>query len=255
MPSTYTHYRFGTRVLAEVSPELRDLLQRNRMLFDLGLQGPDFFFYYKLGKKTPIRRLAKVYHRETGKAVFTRMCEEVKNPTEEEISYLYGLLGHYCLDSVCHPLVLQVTGEDGLAHNAMESEFERYLLAKDGIKHPHRNLRGAYLRCGRKKSRVIARFYPEAEAKQIREGLLTMAVVLDLLTVHGGARLVLKAMGGANPGLLMMKQPDEAWRDWNEPLEACWEEAAGLYPMLSEALHRHLTAGEPLEAGFDKIFG
>ena len=255
MPSTYTHYRFGTRVLAELSPEIRNLLQRNRMLFDLGLQGPDFFFYYKLGKKTPVRRLAKVYHRQTGRAVFTRICEELKNPTEKELAYLYGLLGHYCLDSVCHPLVFQVTGEDGLAHNAMESEFERYLLAKDGIARPHRHLRGAYLRCGRKKAHVIARCYPEAEAKQIREGLLTMAVVLDLLTVYGGAKLVLKAMGGANPGLLMKKEPDEAWKTWNEPLEICWEEAVDLYPTLAQQLENHLTSGEPLGAGYDKIFG
>lgn len=255
MPSTYTHYRFGVRVLPELKPDTRELLLRHRSLFDLGLQGPDFFFYYKLGKKTPVRQLAGFYHHQPGKTVFSKICREMKNPKEEELAYLYGLLGHYCLDSVTHPLVYRVTGDEGLNHNAMESEFERYLLEKDGFRNPHRHLRGAYLRCGGEKARVIARCYPEAEPKQIREALRTMAVVLDLLTIHSGAKLVLAAMGGANPGLLMKKQPDPAWEKWNGPMENRWEEAVGQFPEFVRQLQKHLTCGQPFSGEFDKTFG
>ena len=255
MPSTYAHYRFGNRVLPELTPEVRAIFQQHRRIFDLGLQGPDFFFYYKLGKKTPIRQLARTYHYRPGREVFSKICRELKYPPEKELAYLYGLLGHFCLDSNCHPLVHQLTGEDGLAHNAMESEFERYLLEKDGFRNPHRHLRGAYLRCGKEDAGVIARFYPEAEPSQIREALGTMSAVLNLLTIHSGAKLVLAAMGGDNPGLLMKQQKDPTWEKWNGPMESRWEEAVSRYPDLAGQLRNHLAAGEPLGEGFDKIFG
>lgn len=255
MPSVYTHHRFGAQALPKLPAELRGLLLRNRTLYDLGLQGPDFFFYFKLGKNTPIRQLASDYHRRSGNAVFSKICRELPNPAEGELAYLYGLLGHFCLDAHCHPLVHQITGNDGLTHNALESEFERYLLEKDGFRNPHRHLRGAYLRCGRDNARVISRFYPEAEPEQIRTALRTMGVVLDLLTIHGGAKHVLAAMGGANPGLLMKKQPDPAWENWNPSLEARLDEALAQYPVLAQQLCCHITSGEALGEGFDKIFG
>ena len=147
MPSSYAHYRFGDQALPVLPADIRRPLQRYRTLYDLGLQGPDFFFYYKLGKDTAVRRLAGTYHRRTGKDVFGTICRNPEPFSDGELAYLYGLLGHYCLDSLCHPLVHEIVGDDSLAHNALESEFERFLMERSGVRKPHGYNRGIHLKC------------------------------------------------------------------------------------------------------------
>lgn len=255
MPSAYAHHQFGAQILPVLPGEVRDLLQRQRMLFDLGLQGPDFFFYYRLGKQTPVRALAHEYHYRPGREVFSKICRKLEQPSEPELAYLYGLLGHYCLDARCHPIVHRITGEDGLAHNALESEFERFLMERDGVKNPWKHNRGKYLRCRGMCPGVIARFFPEAEEKQIRESLHTMEAVLGLLTIHGGAKKVLRFMGGVNPGLLMHRGPDSAFEAYNTRMLEGYNMALAAYPELLRQLRSHITHGQPLGGDFDPIFG
>lgn len=255
MPSSYAHYQFGAQALPTLPADIRFPSQRYRTLFDLGLQGPDFFFYYKLGKDTPVRKLARKYHYQTGNQVFSKICRDLEHPSDGELAYLYGLLGHYCLDSHCHPMIHEATGEDALAHNAMESEFDRFLMERGGIPKPHRYNRGIHLKCGRGCGPVIARFYPEAEPEQILESLNTMAAVLGLLTLHPAAKKVLKLMGGAHPGLLMHRSADPAYAALNGPLLERFNRALARYPEYLQQLHSHLAFGEPFGGEFDAIFG
>lgn len=255
MPSAYAHYQFGKQMIPMLPADIRFPVQRHRKLFDLGLQGPDFFFYYKLGKNTPVKELARKYHHRTGAAVFLKICRDLGHPSEEEQAYLYGLLAHYCLDACCHPIVNRITGADSLTHNAMESEFDRFLLERNGVKKPHGHHRGASVRCSGADAGVIARFYPEAKPGQIRLSLNTMGVVLGLLTIHGGAKVVLDWMGNPNPGLLMHKVPDPAYAGYNQELMDGYSKAADLYPQLLQQLCSHMALGEALGEDFDPIFG
>lgn len=255
MPSCFAHYRFGEQLLPNLPADIRNSVQRHRHLYDLGLQGPDFFFYYKLGKKTPVMRLAWEYHHRTGKAVFSRICSCLGHPSDEEVAYLYGLLAHYCLDAWCHPIVSRVTGADPMAHNAMESEFERFLMERSGIKRPYAHNRGSMIRCSADDAAVIARFYPEARPDQIRQAMNTMGVVLGLLTVHAGAKKVLAWMGPPNPGLLMHKIPDPVYAGCNQELLAEFDCAMEAYPELVQQLHSHIAFGGTLGEEFDPIFG
>ena len=45
MPSSYAHYRFGKQILAQMPADVKRSIQRFRRMFDMGLQGPDIFFY------------------------------------------------------------------------------------------------------------------------------------------------------------------------------------------------------------------
>ena len=254
MPSCYAHFRFGDRALPGLGSTFCGPIQRHRKLYDLGQQGPDFFFYYRLGRDTPVRSLARQYHSASGEEVFGRICRELDRPTEEELAYLYGLAGHYCLDALCHPLINQRTQGD-LVHNAMESEFDRFLLQTDGVARPWRYHRGKPLQCSRAQSRVIARFYSEAEEAQIRQSLNTMEAVLGLLTIHGGAKLVLRCMGGANPGLLMDKEPDGRFASSNRELLELFLEAQARYRDYLQQLHSHIYDRKPLGKEFRAIFG
>lgn len=255
MPSSYAHYQFGAQALPVLPADIRAPLQRYRNLYDLGLQGPDFFFFYKLGKDAPVTRLAQKYHYQTGKAVFSKICRDLGHPADAELAYLYGLVGHYCLDSACHPMIHEASGEEDLAHNAIESEFDRFLMDRGGVQKPHSYNRGIHLKCGKGCETVIARFYPEAKPEQIAESLNTMAVVLKLLTLHSAAEKVLQAMGGAHPGLLMHRAPDPACAAHNDRLLEGFHRALAQYPECLQQLHSHLAFGEPFGEEFDRIFG
>ena len=45
MPSLYAHNRFGRQLLPGLPADVRRPIQRCHSLYDMGLQGPDFFFY------------------------------------------------------------------------------------------------------------------------------------------------------------------------------------------------------------------
>ena len=103
MPANYAHYRFGKQLLSGMCPNDRRSIQRFRRLYDMGLHGPDIFFYYNPLIKTATGQLGGVFHAQSGQEFFARVCAQAGS--EAGRVYLLGLLGHYCLDSLCHPYV------------------------------------------------------------------------------------------------------------------------------------------------------
>lgn len=47
MPAFYAHARFGNDVLAKLRGEIKEVCVKNYSEFSLGLQGPDYLFFYK----------------------------------------------------------------------------------------------------------------------------------------------------------------------------------------------------------------
>ena len=47
MPSTYAHQHFGNLVFDKLPEKLQEEIAPYRGLYNIGLQGPDIFFYYK----------------------------------------------------------------------------------------------------------------------------------------------------------------------------------------------------------------
>ena len=70
MPASYAHYRFGKLLLPQLPADVRQTIQRFRRMYDLGLQGPDFFFYYNIFMKTSTGALGSTFHRQTGQEFF-----------------------------------------------------------------------------------------------------------------------------------------------------------------------------------------
>ena len=98
MPANYAHYRFGKQLLSGMCPNDRRSIQRFRRLYDMGLHGPDIFFYYNPLIKTATGQLGGVFHAQSGQEFFARVCAQAGS--EAGRVYLLGLLGHYCLDSL-----------------------------------------------------------------------------------------------------------------------------------------------------------
>lgn len=261
MPSLYAHYRFGKLILPRLPADVRGAIARNRSLFDAGLQGPDFFFFYKPTSQTEIGRLGRVFHYQTGRDFFARACETLHGDSgEEDLVYLYGLLGHYCLDSVCHPFVHEQTDNGPIGHNALESEFERYLLALDGVKRPHAYRRSVHMKLPKGHCALVSRFYPPATAEQIREATADMRRFTDLMTCGNAAhralaKAVLQTLGVEKTGLLIPTAPSTACTHLNAPLLTLFSDALDRYPELLEQLRDYLAFREPLGAEFDLIFG
>ena len=53
MPTTYTHWRFGQECIDVLPDELKKIVNDHRDLYDIGVHGPDIFFYDQLHKDVP----------------------------------------------------------------------------------------------------------------------------------------------------------------------------------------------------------
>lgn len=112
MPSTYAHYRFGVAMLSTMPADIQRTVKRFRRLYDVGLHGPDLLFF-----QNPLLRtgnFGRRFHQQTGEAFFSRVCRSLRlEPSEAAFAYLYGVLTHYCLDSICHQYVTQQAEKNG----------------------------------------------------------------------------------------------------------------------------------------------
>lgn len=261
MPALYAHHRFGKLVLPGLPADVRGAIMRNRSLFDAGLQGPDFLFYYKPTGENPVNSLATSLHQQTGRDFFTAICRMLpQNPQEPELAYLYGLLAHYCLDSLCHPYIQSHFPEGTPGHSAMESEFERFLLLRDGCKRPHTYPRSRLMKVSKADSALICKFYPPATGSQIREAAAGMRHVTSLITcgnpIHRTAALqILRLFGKERKGLLVPPKSDPTQEARNQQLLELFRRAQIRYPVLLEQLRDHLSFREPLGPEFDPTFG
>ena len=96
MPSSYAHYRFGLKALEFLPPEGKRAVRRFRSLYDVGLHGPDLFYFYALPMKGRVTALGSKFHGMTGEEFFSRVCKHLRlEPNEAAVAYLYGVLTHY----------------------------------------------------------------------------------------------------------------------------------------------------------------
>ena len=207
MPAIYAHYRFGKQLLPHMPPDVRQCIQRFRRMYDMGLQGPDFFLYYNPFGKTAVGDLAHVFHSQSGQEFFTRVCAAVDSEAAQ--AYLYGLLGHYCLDSVCHPYINRMDALGEVRHMLLEAEFDRFLLAKDKLLPPHTQDLSRYIRLTRGECMTVAAFYPPATGGNVNLCVKNMALLHKLGADKNRTRTE-KLLKKLKPGLCNGLIPEEA---------------------------------------------
>ena len=260
MPASYSHYRFGVQILPGLPADVRRPIQRYRQLFDMGLQGPDFFFY-DLHPKCDSPGLGHRFHYLSGRDFFTPICAALHtDPSEAGLAYLYGLLAHYCLDSHCHPLIHRFSDPDTLLHNEVETEFDRFLLIRDGKPRPHAYDRSIHLAFSREHCSLIAGFYPPATPEQILRGMQSAQRYTKLLTAKNSihrnlADKVLRALGPEKTGLLMHPAPNPRCAQLNPELLGPYNQALAQFPVYLEQLCSHIAYNAPLGDEFSAIFG
>lgn len=106
MPGFTTHYLFGQQTYPLLpTSNSKKAIQKYPRVYTLGLQGPDIFFYH-----THRQNPGSIAH-TTNTGMFlshllqaTEIFPSAKEQTIAQ-SYVLGFVGHYILDSTCHPYI------------------------------------------------------------------------------------------------------------------------------------------------------
>lgn len=121
MPGFHTHYFFGEQVKRDLpSSVLADCsVEKHPHAFALGLQGPDLFFHCIPAYLFYPKNIGNVMHDRGAFAFFDALFTartRLVSPRDKAIAdaYISGFMGHYTLDTICHPYVYYRTRH--LAH-------------------------------------------------------------------------------------------------------------------------------------------
>ena len=258
MPANYAHYRFGQLSVPQLSADIRRPILRFRQLYDVGLHGPDLFFYYNPLMHTAVGDLGDTFHAQTGREFFTRACEMLRNnPSEGGTAYLYGLLGHYCLDSQCHPFVHAATEDGKIGHVELEVEFDRFLLDKDGKTPPCTQDLSGHMKLTRGECVTVAAFYPPATPANINQSIHHMAWSVKLLAGKNRKFLqnLLVLTSDTVAQNLMQDPANHKCLHLSPVMLELYDQALARYSSMLAQLADHLANGTPLGEDFDPTFG
>ena len=212
MPGFTTHYVLGMKAYNDMPQNnLKFIIAKYRWLYQLGLQGPDMFFY-----NLPILRHRD--HRNVGsymhehhvndffRCAFTRLSKiESRQQREEGLAFLCGFISHYIGDSICHPYVygrIHYDAEHPTAachglHAKLENDIDALLLMKYKKKKPSQFNQAATICLNGQEIQFLSRFlsrcinetyYPITERNifQVTEGMVTRSVY----AIRFGGRLL-----------------------------------------------------------------
>lgn len=115
MPGFATHYIFGKESIKKYKNNyVSKCIKENQSVFNIGLQGPDIFFYYVFSPMIYDRNIGSIMHTtDIGKFKknFLRIIKQVKDEKDKKIlvAYFAGFVGHCTLDMICHPYIYAAT--------------------------------------------------------------------------------------------------------------------------------------------------
>lgn len=248
-------------MLRSMPADIGRTARRYRRLYDVGLHGPDLFFFYKPVVSTKIGKLGSKFHRQTGREFFGRVCRNLRlEPSEVGQAYLYGVLCHYALDAVCHPMIVKLSQEGVASHSRIETEFDRFLLESDGKEPPYGMRLTNHMALTDRECEIVSRFYPGTEGRHIRQSLKGMVRIRKALELPDGplCSTLIKTMSAASDtfrDMVVRPEPDPVCRVLNQPLMERYQQAARAFPDMLTQLGAHLTYNAPLGEEFAPIFG
>lgn len=138
MPAATTHAEFA-REWKNTLPLDEQKKIANPNMFYLGAQGPDLFFFSDagMGKKT-LRNYGSLMHQQSPFETL-KFMNRYAGEDPDLISYIYGYISHYALDSCAHPLIFydaRFMGDsqdtETVRHFRVEAIIDRIMLQKNG---------------------------------------------------------------------------------------------------------------------------
>jgi hypothetical protein len=273
MPSLYTHYLFGQDALALMDREVRAIVEAHPALYNLGLQGPDIFFYGSVFGPKSIAAFGHALHKKSLAVVLDEMTGHLGACPKQiwgglpypETAYLIGFIGHFVLDTICHSYIFRIQ-EDGKSHLGLETDWDQYLLAEK-TKTPWKTSLASVVSNSREDRKIIEAVYAAYEdsisSKEVKNSAKAIyrirklmrfsnqnkykffAWAMDKLHMNQDllAMFILPPQEGESVHLNWPGRPDDAI----ETLENLYQEALKLYPNLIRNVRDHLEQGLPYE--------
>lgn len=138
MPSSLTHSYFAIDVYNKLDNVCKNKI-KNLDYLKIFAQGPDLLYFFNSLTKgnMKIRKLGSYCHKHKTKDFFVNLVTNIKEDNlqnnSEVMSFLYGYISHFVLDSVVHPFVYYKTGifdkcrKETYKYNGLHGEMEYYL--------------------------------------------------------------------------------------------------------------------------------
>lgn len=144
MPGFTAHYLFGQTIYRQLDAScLKKTIRKYHAAYNLGLQGPDLFFYFLPSYMIHENNIGSVAHTSKTNQFLRHLIESCnlfsdREQRETAQSYTAGFLGHYTLDAHCHPYVYWRSGYSQKnfpkgnryhgRHMSLETDIDRELL-------------------------------------------------------------------------------------------------------------------------------
>lgn len=261
MPAFYAHHRFGERVLPLLGAETKATVLKYRNAFNIGLQGPDIFFFYRPYKKNSINQYGESLHSASAYSFFTHAADIIRQRgcDSGEYAYLLGFLCHFILDSECHPYVDEMIEKTGVQHMEIEEEFEKLLLREDGHDALAFPLAGLVPEA-KGVSRYIYPFYT-VNIEDIEQSLKDLKSVKRLFTAPGALKqgvinTAMKLTGNYTKykGQMNQRKDNPACIPSNKGLSERFDSAVPLAVKMAESLENSIKSCCALDKRFDRTF-
>ncbi len=262
MPTTYAHWRFGDKCITTLPDDLRMIVINNRAIFDYGVHGPDIFFYYNCLKHNKINDIGENMHITSYKdilAQFKLNYRKNKDDGDAKLAYILGFTCHFTLDSYCHGYIEIKEEKSGVSHNKLESQFDRYLMKKDGLD-PVKKSRTFSLKPDKKMAKDISELFDDISYdvayKTIRDQKKYLTFLHDkddfkrFVLVKG-----MNAFGAKDFVDLLITDKDEPkCADSNLRLDKYFDKAVEHYPLLAKNVYEYLFNDVKLPDYFKHTF-
>ncbi|MBO6215766.1 MAG: zinc dependent phospholipase C family protein [Lachnospiraceae bacterium] len=275
MPGFRAHYLFGKESYEKMS-NIKGFspIREYPMSFGLGLQGPDFFFYDPLSHIFNHPDIGTQIHKNRVMAFFSSLMEarnSLIRLSDRRIAdaYIAGFIGHYTLDTICHPYIHFRTKKIENAsrstyifgiHVLLETDIDNSLLlhymhlrpsqfrteATIALSHHERSVLSGLL------ARAIHRTFPEAKCPkwQIKNAMRMVWLVNKLMSdPHAlkkkAVRFIDQKLFGhafissimSADGLSTYKDPcNLRHREWNNPWQRDITSREDFYQLFSRSM-------------------
>lgn len=261
MPTTYAHWRFGDKCIRMLPDDLQNIILNNRAIFDYGVHGPDIFFYYNCLKHNEVNCYGSAMHDIPYKDTLAQIKENFKKTENKDmaLSYLLGFTCHFTLDSYCHGFIEKVDETMPYSHGKIESQFDRYLLIKDGFNPVTKSVTDMF-HPDKKMAKVISGLFNKFDEDIIYKTLKDQKLYLNLLKDNSDIKrfFLTTAMDIAKvpsfKDLLITKENVEELKPANIRLNKYFDMALKHYPVLADSLIGYLSDKNELNTYFKHNF-
>ena len=140
MPSSITHNYFCSDVYDKLNDEIKSNIKPCLDEYKVFSQGPDPYFFYNFHLTKKSREVYKINHAMQHSLVNNHFLSLINYINDKGyysnsmvMSYLYGQICHFVLDTTCHPFIIYNTGiynkkdKSTYKYNGLHEEMEYYI--------------------------------------------------------------------------------------------------------------------------------